>query len=199
MTQESVDTEYIEESNSDSNSGEEVQILDLDECEIIDELDLWELEQIPHAVVRLAEGQVLEEFMLEEEICNMSLPKLSRAEESVHKEKIKLERPKINAIEINEKPGEMRLELAIPTKNILGDSVPKLHAKWRKVLGSKLGRRVNPTRLVKRKVHSMCRSPSKPPDRQNSLDENAKEKKVNNRLPKPLLHTKCQERSNRNH
>ena len=87
FTQESVDTEYIEESNSDSNSGEEVQILDLDECEIIDELDLWELEQIPHAVVRLAEGQVLEEFMLEEEICDMSLPKLSRAEESVCKKK----------------------------------------------------------------------------------------------------------------
>ena len=69
----------------------------------------------------------------------------------------------------------MRLEVAILTKNILGDSVPKLHAKRRKVLGSKLGRRVNPTRLVKRKSHSMHRSPSKPPDRQNSLDENATE------------------------
>ena len=89
MTQELVDTEYIEESNSDSNSGEDVQILDLDECKIIDELDLWELEQIPHAVVRLVEGQVLEEFMLEEEICDMSFPKLSRAEESVHKDQIK--------------------------------------------------------------------------------------------------------------
>ena len=66
LTQESVDTKYIEESNSDRNSGGEVQILDLDECEIIHKLDLWELEQIPHAVVRLAEGQVLEEFMFEE-------------------------------------------------------------------------------------------------------------------------------------
>ena len=33
-----------------------------------DELDLWESEQIPHALIRLAEGQILEEFMLEEEI-----------------------------------------------------------------------------------------------------------------------------------
>ena len=33
-----------------------------------DELDLWEPEQIPHALIRLAEGQILEEFMLEEEI-----------------------------------------------------------------------------------------------------------------------------------
>ena len=59
-----------------------------------DEIDFWDLEAIPHASVRLIEGQVLEEFMLEEEVCNMSLPKLSRAEESVHKDKIKLETPK---------------------------------------------------------------------------------------------------------
>ena len=111
-----------------TKSLEEIHFSDLDECEIIDELDLWELEQIPHAVVRLVEGQVLEEFILEEEICDISLPKLFRAEESVHKDKIKLETPKINAIEINEKPREMRIEVAIPTTNILGDSFPKLHA-----------------------------------------------------------------------
>ena len=70
----------------------------------------------------------------------MSLPKLSRAEQSVHKDKIKLETPKINAIEINKKPREMRLEVAIPTRNILGDLIPKLHAKQTKILGSKLGR-----------------------------------------------------------
>ena len=42
--------------------------MNLGECEIIDELDLWEPEQIPHTIVTLTEGQVLEEFMLEEEI-----------------------------------------------------------------------------------------------------------------------------------
>ena len=62
-----------------TESLEEIHFSDLDECEIIDELDLRELEQIPHTVVRLVEGQILEEFMLEE-ICDMSLPKLSRAE-----------------------------------------------------------------------------------------------------------------------
>ena len=46
---------------------------------------------MPHACVRVVEGQVLEEFMLEEEGWDMSFPKLSRAEESVHKDKIKLE------------------------------------------------------------------------------------------------------------
>ena len=68
LIQESVDTEFTKESNSDSNSEEGIQFLDLGECEIIDELDLWELEQIPHTIVTLTEGQVLEEFMLEEEI-----------------------------------------------------------------------------------------------------------------------------------
>ena len=112
----------------------------------IDEIDFWDLEPMPHACVRLIEGQVPEEFMLEEEICEMSLPKLSKAEENVHNDKITLETPKINAIEINEKPREMRLEVAIPTRKILGNSIPKLHAKWTKILGSKLGSRENPTR-----------------------------------------------------
>ena len=42
--------------------------MDLCECEIIDELDFRELEQIPQVMVKLTEGQVLEEFMLEEDV-----------------------------------------------------------------------------------------------------------------------------------
>ena len=42
--------------------------MDLCECEIIDEIDFRELEQIPQVTVELTEGQVLEEFMLEEDI-----------------------------------------------------------------------------------------------------------------------------------
>ena len=34
----------------------------------IDEIDFWDLECMTHACVRLVEGQVLEEFMLEEDI-----------------------------------------------------------------------------------------------------------------------------------
>ena len=64
--------------------------------------------------------------------------------------------------------------MSIQTRNILGNSIPKLHTKQRKVLGSKLVRRVNPTRLLKSKVPSMCRPPSKPPDRQNDLDVKAR-------------------------
>ena len=62
---EAVDTEIIEISDSDSEA--EIQNLDLCECEIIDELDFREQEQILQVMVKLTEGQVLEEFMLEED------------------------------------------------------------------------------------------------------------------------------------
>ena len=199
LTQESVDTEYIEE-NSNSDNEEELQFLDLGDCEIIDELHLQELEQIPHTIVTLTDGQVLEEFMLEEEIefqdmakcivelpnkqelercvlpeisvriacdqeecmeeevCDtllLELPKLYKAQESVHKDEVQLETPKINAVEISALPREIKLEKPIE------QSKSKLHTKWKKVLGSKVVRRANPTILVKREIH---RPPPKPPD-----------------------------------
>ena len=49
ITQEAVDTEIIEISYSDSE--EEIQVLDLCECETIDEIDFRELEQIPQVMV----------------------------------------------------------------------------------------------------------------------------------------------------
>ena len=66
ITQEIVDTEIIEISYSDSE--EEIQDLDLCGCEMIDEIDFRKLEQIPQVTVKLKEGQILEEFMLEEGI-----------------------------------------------------------------------------------------------------------------------------------
>ena len=80
LTQDSVDTVFVEgkvdnyytETTITCDSEEEVQIQNIEEGNIMvdshDELDLWEPEQIPHALIRLAEGQILEEFMLEEEI-----------------------------------------------------------------------------------------------------------------------------------
>ena len=143
-----------------------------------------------------------QEECIEEEICNMSVTKLYRAEEGVHKDEIKLETPKINAVKVSELPREVKLEMPIeesesklvqdmnlvsdiptpfhaehkialpngtidlcktegdipvPNRNILGKSISKLHTRQRKVLGSKVVRRVNPTRLVKRKILLMCR------------------------------------------
>ena len=193
---------------------------------------MWELEQLPHTIVTLTEGQVLEEFMLEEEtdsqgmekckivelpdkqeierctsteismkiacdqeecieeeMCDRSLPKLPkmyRAEESVHKDEIKL-------VEISELPGEVKLQMPIeqmeskaqqnvslvsdvPThfhvvasRKILS-KMPRLHIRQREVLGSKIIRRAKPTRLVRRKIPSIYRPPPKPPDRQNRLN-----------------------------
>ena len=245
----SVDTESME----DSDSEEGIQFLDLGECEIIDELDLQELGQIPHTIVTLTEGQVLEEFMLEEEIefqdmdkckivelpdkqgiercaspemsmriacdqeecieeeiCNRSLsklPKLYKVERSVHKDEIQLETPKINVLEISALSREIKsempleksesklvqdvdtsvhaelslpsetidlckiapVEVSVASRKILG-KIPKLHTKWKRILESKLVKRAKPTRLVKRKIPSICRPPPKPPDRQNGLD-----------------------------
>ena len=60
-------------------------------------------------------------------------------------------------------------EISVTSRKILG-KVPKLHTKWKRVLGSKLIRRVKPTRLVRRKIPSICGHPPKPPDRQNRLN-----------------------------
>ena len=192
LTQESVDTEIIEDSNIDSEEG--IQNLDPGECEIIDELDFRELEQISHVTVKLTEGQ---EFMLEKEIefqemeesivelpdkqeinrqlivlskmpvktsceqyecvemktCDISLPKLFTVEESVHTDEIELKMPKINAVGKKGLPREVKLEMP------LEQTKSNLHTKWKKVLESKIIRRENPIKLVRREI---CRPPPKP-------------------------------------
>ena len=197
ITPKAVDTEIIE--INDSNSEEEIQNLDLCECEIIDELDFRELEQIPQVMVKLTERQVLEEFMLEEDTdfqerdnckkvelpdkqeidremvvwtdmpvetsyeqeecvemktCNMSLPELFKVKGSVHINEIQLEMPKINEVEVRELPREVKLEIPIEQDK------SNLHTKQKKVIGSQVIRKSNPTELVKREV---CKPPPKPP------------------------------------
>ena len=144
----------------------------------------------PELPVRIACEQ---EECIEEEICNMSLPKLYRAEKGVHTDEIKLETPKMNVVEISELPREAKLEMpleqsksmlvqnvslvsdvptqfhVVPSRKILG-KMPRLHIRQRKVLGSKIVRRAKTTRLVKRKIPSICRPPPELPDRQNGLN-----------------------------
>ena len=109
-----------------------------------------------------------QEECAEMKTCNMSLPKLFKAKESVHTDKIELEMPKLNEVEVRELPREIKL--AIPIKQ----SKSNLHTKQKKVLGSKVIRRANPAKLVKREV---CRPPPKPPDRKNSVNYNHETKK----------------------
>ena len=91
----------------------------------------------------------------------MSLPKLFKAEESVHTDEMELEKPEINAVEIKELPREIKLEKPIELDK------SKLHPKQKKVLTSRAVKRANPAGLEKGKT---CRSPPKPPDRENSLN-----------------------------
>ena len=180
LTQDSVDTEFVEETvdsycmgtaiTGNSDNEEEVQVKNIEEEENImvdihDEIDLWELEQVPNAMV--TEGQILEEFMLEGEIefqgidkCKIiELPDEQETEESIQKDELKLETPVINKVEISELSKEVKLEMpleqnrsklgqdvnmdsnvptpfhVVPNRNILGKSISKLHARQRKVLG----------------------------------------------------------------
>ena len=52
-------------------------------------------------------------------------------------------------------------EISVPNRTTLGKSIPKLHTRQRIILGSKLTRRLIPTRLVRRIIpsdtKSMCR------------------------------------------
>ena len=56
-------------------------------------------------------------------------------------------------------------EISVPSRTTLGKSIPKLHTRWRKILGSKLFRRVIPTN-----IKSIGRPPSKLPDKQNGSE-----------------------------
>ena len=179
---------------------------------IVDELELWELIEIPGIPISLAEGQVSEEFMLEEEIelqgidqCKMvergidrktielpdkqeiercvlpeisvrmackqeeciekeifdrSLPELCKPQDSIHKDDIQLETPRVYTMEVSELPREIKLGKSIE------QSKSKLLTERKKVSVSKVVRRANPTKLVKGEV---CRPPPKPPDWQNII------------------------------
>ena len=95
-----------------------------------------------------------QEICVEMKTCNMSLPELFKAKESVHTDEAELEMPKINEVEVKELPREVKLDMAIEQDK------SNLHTKWKKVLECKIIRRVNSTKLIKREV---CRPSPKPP------------------------------------
>ena len=87
-----------------------------------------------------------QEECVEIKTCNVSLPKLFKAKQSVHANEIELEMSEIIEVEVRELPGEIKLEIPIEQEK------SNLHTKLKKVLGSKVTRRANPTKLVKREV-----------------------------------------------
>ena len=72
--------------------------------------------------------------------------KIVKSEESVHTNEIELEVPKVNVVEVKELPRTIHLEK--PTEQ----DKPKLHIKQKKVLTSRVVRRPNSTKLVKRET-----------------------------------------------
>ena len=79
LTQDLVDTEFMEESNSDMLE-EEIEFQDIDRCKIVELPDKQDIERYtsPEMAVRIVYEQ---EECIGEEICDVSLPKLYRAEE----------------------------------------------------------------------------------------------------------------------
>ena len=69
-----------------------------------------------------------QEECVEMKTCNMSLPNLFKAKESVHAGEKELEVPEINKVEIKELPREMKLEKPIELDK------SKIHPKWKMVL-----------------------------------------------------------------
>ena len=102
-----------------------------------------------------------QEESVEMKTCNMSLPNWFKAKESVHADEKELEVPEINKVEIKELPRDMKLEKPVELYK------SKIHPKWKKLLTSRAVKRVNLTGLEKGKI---CRSPPKPPDRENGLN-----------------------------
>ena len=100
-----------------------------------------------------------QEECVEMKTCDMSLPNLFKAKESIHTDEKELEIPEINEVEIKELPREIKLEKPIELDK------SKIHPKCKKVLTSRAVKRANPTGLGKGET---CRPPPKPPDRENS-------------------------------
>ena len=195
MIQDSVDTEFAEGKTLEEFmlEKEEIEFQDIDRCKKVALPDKQDVERCtsPEMSMRIA---CKREECIEEEICDMSLPKSYNVEENVHNDEVQLETPKINVVEISALPREIKSEMPIeqiesktmqnvslvrvvstqfhvvPSRKILG-KIQKLHMRQRKVLGSKIVRRAKSTKLLKRKIPSICRPPPEPPDRQHGLND----------------------------
>ena len=214
----------------------------------IDKGETTELQDVP---IQVAIEQEIEEC-IEKVVSEMTLPEMFSTDVKIHTDELKLEMPKINAVEICKMPSETKSEMPIleeprepklemfiiketgivqseskliqdmvlisdvPTqfhnhahpmtgqeislpyraiaqpmtkwefsvsnKTTLGRLSPKIHTRKRKILGSKLVRCVFPTKSVRRIIpsntNSICRPPSKSPDKQNSLDGENQEENI---------------------
>ena len=200
LTQESVDTEFIEEKvdncytatpvTFDSKEEEDTDLHRIDVCDMIelqdfpckivevdmqdfpttimDELELWELIEIPDTPIRPAEGQILEEFMLEEEIEIQGIDKCKKVElpdeqeiekcispempvriaceqeECIEEETGDMSLPKLYRAEESIQKDELKLETPIINKVVISELPKEVKLEMpMEQNGSKLGQDVN--------------------------------------------------------
>ena len=153
----------------------------------IDECKTEKMQDIPIAV---ANKQELEECMLEEVVSDMTLPEIYRVDERIHTD-VQLEIPIIKLEEGHIVQDEPKLvqdrslicdtpkplqtnaqaqfmtgkKVTLPDRANIGRIIPTTHASSRESLRFEVIRKEIPTY-----IDSICRPPSKPPDKQNSLE-----------------------------
>ena len=85
--------------------------MELQDKQEIEECVVGETVEMPDIPIRVVEEQEIEESI--KEVSDIILPKMCSAEVRIHKNELKLETPKINAVEISEMPSEIKLEMPI--------------------------------------------------------------------------------------
>ena len=153
----------------------------------IDECKTEMLQDIP---IEVANNQELEECIQEKVVSDMTLPEIYRVDERIHTD-VQLEKPIIKSEEGHIVQDEPRLVLdrtlifdipnplqtnaqaqhmteqkvSLPDRANIGKTMPTTYVSRRENLGSEVVRKEIPTY-----IDSICRPPSKPPDKQNSLE-----------------------------
>ena len=152
----------------------------------IDEYKIVKLQDVP---IKVVNEQELEECMQEEIVSDMTLPEICRVDEKIHTD-VQLEIPIIkseghivqdepklvqdrtlicaipNPLQTNAQAQHMtEQKVSLPDRANIGKIIPTTYVSRRESLRSEVVRKEIPTY-----IDSLCRPPSKPPDKQNSLE-----------------------------
>ena len=159
----------------------------------IDEYKIVKLQDVP---IKVVNEQELEECMQEEVVSDMTLPEIYRVDERIDTD-VQLEIPIIKSEEGHIVQDEPRLvqdrtlicaipnplqtnaqaqhiteqKVSLPDRANIGKIIPTTYVSRRESLRSEVVRKEVPTC-----IDSLCRPPSKPPDKQNSLESESSKK-----------------------
>ena len=192
---------------------EEIDSQGIDECKT---------EKLQDIHIEVANEQELEECMQEEVVSDMTLPEIYRVDERIHTD-VQLEIPIIKSEEGHTVQDEPKLvqdrtlicdtpnplqtiaqtqymteqKVSLPDRANIGKIIPTTYVSRRESLRSEVVRKEIPTC-----IDSLCRHPSKPSDKQNSLEGEIHKKMlpylnpIYRPPPKPLMHKISKERGN---